>query len=170
MIYHGPICFITTSAWAAEVSEAVTPAAAATVGDAWNQLLSTVILAVLGLLSSTILPYAVILARSWFKAKIAKIQNDELRAAADFAMLRVDRIVQNVVREIQQTRPTREPLSKEQAKALLSKAYGMVKAQVTDDIMEIVKTVVKDPNRYIVTKIEASVNETKLAKATAECK
>ena len=169
MIYHGPICFITT-AWAAEAAEAVAPAAAATVGDAWNQLLSTVILAVLGLLSSTILPYAVILARSWFKAKIAKIQNDELRAAADFAMLRVDRIVQNVVREIQQTRPTGEPLSKEQAKALLSKAYGMVKAQVTDDIMEIVKTVVKDPNRYIVTKIEASVNETKLAKATAECK
>ena len=170
MIYHGPICFITTSAWAAEVAEAVAPAAAATVGDAWNQLLSTVILAVLGLLSSTILPYAVILARSWFKAKIAKIQNDELRAAADFAMLRVDRIVSNVVREIQQTRPTGEPLSKEQAKSLLSKAYGMVKAQVTDDIMEIVKTVVKDPNRYIVTKIEASVNETKLAKATAECK
>ena len=163
MIYNGTICFI-TSAWAAEVAEAVAPAAAATVGDAWNQLLSTVILAVLGLLSSTILPYAVILARSWFKAKIEKIKNDELRAAADFAMLRVDRIVQNVVKEIQQTRSTGgEPLTKDQARGLLAKAYGMVKAQVTDDIMEIVKTVVKDPNRYIVTKIEASVSETKAA-------
>ena len=161
------LCFI-ASAWAAETAEAVAPAA--TVGDAWNQLLSTVILAVLGLLSSTILPYAVILARSWFKAKIAKIENDELRTAADFAMLRVDRIVSNVVKEIQQKRPTGDPLNKEQAKQLLSKAYDMVKAQVTDDIMDIVKTVVKDPNRYLVTKIEAAVGEQKLAKTTAECR
>jgi len=160
MIYHGPICFI-TSAWAAEAVEAVAPAAAATVGDAWNQIVTAALVAIVPIIG-TIGTYAVILVRSWLKAKIAKIQNDELRAAADFAMLRVDRIVQNVVKEIQQTRPTGgEPLTKEQGKALLAKAYGMVKAQVTDDIMEIVKTVVKEPNRYLVTKIEAAVSETK---------
>ena len=163
MIYHGPICFI-SSAWAAEVAEAVAPAAAATVGDAWNQIVTAALVAIVPIIG-TIGTYAVILIRSWLKAKIAKIENDELRAAADFAMLRLDRIVANVVAEIKQTRPTGEQLTKEQAKALLAKAYGMVKAQVTDDIMEIVKTVVKEPNRYVVTKIEAAVGATK-----AECK
>lgn len=163
MIYHGPICFI-TSAWAAEVAEAVAPAAAATVGDAWNQIITTALVAIVPIIG-TIGTYAVILVRSWLKAKIAKIENDDLRAAADFAMLRLDRIVANVVAEIKQTRPTGEQLTKEQAKVLLSKAYGMVKAQVTDDIMEIVKTVVKDPNRYVVTQIEASVGAAKV-----ECK
>jgi hypothetical protein len=159
MIYHGPYCFI-SSAWAAEVAEAVAPAAAATVGDAWNQIVTAALVAIVPIIG-TIGTYAVILVRSWLKAKIAKIENDELRAAADFAMLRVDRIVQNVVKEIQQTRPTGEQLTKEQAKQLLTIAYNRVKAQITDDIMEIVKTVVKEPDRYLVTKIEASVAETK---------
>jgi len=157
------LCFI-GSAWAAEVAEAVAPAAAATVGDAWNQILTAALVAIVPIIG-TIGTYAVILIRSWLKAKIAKIENDELRAAADFAMLRLDRIVTNVVAEIKQTRASGEPLTKEQAKALLAKAYGMVKAQVTDDIMEIVKTVVKEPNRYVVTKIEAAVGAAK-----AECK
>jgi hypothetical protein len=154
---YDALCFI-GSAWAAEVSEVV---ATATVGDAWNQIVTAALVAIVPIIG-TIGTYAVILVRSWLKAKIAKIKNDELRAAADFAMLRVDRIVTNVVKEIQQSRPTGgETLTKEQAKALLAKAYGMVKAQVTDDIMETVKTVVKEPNRYLVTKIEAAVAETK---------
>ena len=163
MIYHGPYCFI-SSAWAAEVAEAVAPAAAATVGDAWNQIITAALVAIVPIIG-TIGTYAVILIRSWLKAKIAKIENDELRAAADFAMLRLDRIVTNVVAEIQQRRPTGEKLTKEQSKALLAKAYGMVKAQVTDDIMDVVKTAVKEPNRYVVTKIEAAVGAAK-----AECK
>jgi hypothetical protein len=157
---YDALCFI-GSAWSAEAVDAVAPAVAATVGDAWNQIVTAALVAIVPIIG-TIGTYAVILVRSWLKAKISKIQNDELRAAADFAMLRIDRIVQNVVKEIQQTRPTGgEPLSKEQAKALLTRAYGMVKAQVTDDIMDVVKTVVKEPNRYLVTKIEAAVSETK---------
>jgi hypothetical protein len=89
MIYHGPYCFI-SSAWAAEVAEAVAPAAAATVGDAWNQIITAALVAIVPIIG-TIGTYAVILIRSWLKAKIAKIENDELRAAADFAMLRLDR-------------------------------------------------------------------------------
>ena len=154
---YDALCLI-GSAWAAESMEM--PVAVVTVGAAWEQLLATALAALVPVIG-VIGTYLVVLVRSFLKSKIAKIQNDELRAAADFAMLRVDRIVQNVVKEIQQTRATGEPLSKEQAKALLAKAYGMVKAQVTDDIMEIVKTVVKEPNRYLVTKIEAAVAETK---------
>ena len=154
-------------AYAAE--EAVTAAAptvvVTTVGDAWNQLLSTVILSILGLVTTTVLPYAVILARSWFKARIAKIKNDELRAAADFAMTRVDHIVNNVVKEIQQTKLTGEQqLTKEQAKQMLTAAYNRVKVQITADIFETVKSVVNDPDRYLVTKIEAAVGELKQAR------
>ena len=154
-------------AYAAE--DAVTVAAptvvVTTVGDAWNQLLSTVILSILGLVTTTVLPYAVILARSWFKARIAKIKNDELRAAADFAMQRLDHIVCNVVKEIQQTKLTSETqLTKEQGKQLLAAAYSRVKTQVTADILETVKTVVNDPDRYLITKIEAAVGELKQAR------
>ena len=165
---YDALCFI-GSAWAAEVADAVAPAAAATVGDAWNQILTAALVAIVPIIG-TIGTYAVILVRSWLKAKIAKIKNDELRAAADFAMLRLDRIVTNVVKEIQQTKPTSGALTEEQSKKLLTIAYNRVKAQVTDDILETIKTVVKDPDRYTVTKIEAAVGEQKIAKTTAECK
>jgi hypothetical protein len=164
MTMYDALCFI-GSAWAAEVADA----AAATVGDAWNQILTAAMVAIVPIIG-TIGTYAVILVRSWLKAKIAKIKNDELRAAADFAMLRLDRIVTNVVKEIQQTKPTSGALTEEQSKKLLTIAYNRVKAQVTDDILETIKTVVKDPDRYTVTKIEAAVGEQKIAKTTAECK
>lgn len=168
-MYHAPLCFIGSAAWAADAVE--TAVQAVTVGDAWNQLLTTAILAILGIMTSTVLPYAVILARSWFKALIAKIHNDELRAAADYAMQRLDRIVTNVVKEIQQTRPTSgAALTKEQAKQLLTVAFNRVKAQVTDDVYETIKSVVKDPDRYTVTKIEAAVGELKPVKPAPECK
>jgi hypothetical protein len=156
-------------AWAAEEAVvAVAPAIVVTpaVPDAWNQLLSTIIVTFL----IPAVGYAGVLARAWVKSKIAKIQNDELRAAADFAMLRMDRIITNVVKEIQQTKPTTGALTKEQAKQLLSVAFNRVKAQVTDDVVEIVKTVVKDPDRYVVTKIEAAVGELKTAKINVETK
>jgi hypothetical protein len=141
-----------------------------TVGEAWNQLLIAVMVAIVPIVGA-IGAYSVILIRTWLKAKISKIKNDELRAAADFAMQRLDHIVTNIVKEIQQTKPTQtEPITKEQAKALLGKAYNMVKAQVTTEIIDVVKTVVNDPNRYIVTKIEAAVGEQKMAKTTADCK
>jgi restriction endonuclease Mrr len=136
------------------------------VADAFNQLLSTIIVAFI----IPTIGYAAVLARAWLKAKIDKIKNDELRAAADFAMQRMDRIVTNVVKEIQQTKPTAGALTKEQSKQLLTVAYNRVKAQVTDDILETIKTVVKDPDRYTITKIEAAVGETKITKSTAECK
>ena len=158
-----------TMACAAEEA-AVAAAPAVTIGDAWDQLLTSVILGLLGLMTTTILPYAVILARSWFKAKIAKIKNDELRAAADFAMQRLDHIVNNVVKEIQQTKPTSEkPLTKEQAKQLLAVAYNRIKAQVTADIVDTVKTVVNDPDRYLITKIEAAVGQLKITTTAAGC-
>jgi hypothetical protein len=153
-----------------EIAETVAPiVAAASVGDAWNQLLTAVIAAaipVVGIIGT----YAVVLVRSWLKAKIEKIKNDELRAAADFAMKRVDYIVTNVVKEIQQTRPTGGKLTPEEGTALLKRAYGLVKGQITKEVMDIVSTVVEKPDRYLVTKIEAAVGEVKLAKITAECK
>ena len=80
-------------------------------------------------------------------------------------MQRLDHIVNNVVKEIQQTRLTEDmQLTREQGKQLLTAAYNRVKAQVTADILETVKTVVNDPDRYLVTKIEAAVGELKQAR------
>ena len=140
--------------------------AVAPVADAWNQLLSTIIV---GFLIPAV-GYAAVLARAWVKSKTAKIKNDELRAAADYAMQRLDFIVTNVVKEIQQTKPSGAQLTKEQAKQLLTVAFNRVKAQVTDEIAETISTVVKDPDRYTITKIEAAVGEIKLAQTTADCK
>ena len=160
-----------TLVWAAEAAEAVAPTVVAVqalppVADAWNQLLSTVITVFL----IPAVGYAALLARSWVKSKIEKIKNDELRAASDFAMQRLDRIVGNVVKEIQQTKPTSGTLTKDQAKQLLTVAFNRVKSQVTDDVVETIKTVVKDPDRYTITKIEAAVGELKSAKITVENK
>jgi hypothetical protein len=152
-------------AYAAEVvAETMAPAVVAvtTVAGAWDQLLVAVIAIIIPIVS-TIGTYAVVLVRSFMKAKISKIKNDELRAAADFAMLRLDRIITNVVKEIQQTRPTGETISVDKAKAYLNQAVAMVKSQVTEDIMEVIQGVVKDPERYFVTKIEAAVGELKAA-------
>ena len=165
------LCFIGSALAAEEVASAVAPTVVAVqamppVADAFNQLLSTIIVAFI----IPTIGYAAVLARAWLKAKIDKIKNDELRAAADFAMQRMDRIVTNVVKEIQQTKPTGVSLTKEQSKHLLTVAYNRVKAQVTDDILDIIKTVVKDPDRYTITKIEAAVHEQKIPKTTAECK
>lgn len=150
-------------AYAAEVvAEQMAPAVVAvtTVSGAWDQLLMAVIAIIIPVIS-TIGTYAVVLVRSFMKAKISKIKNDELRAAADFAMLRVDRIITNVVKEIQQTRPTGEAITADKARDYLDRAVNMVKCQVTEDILEIVKGVVKDPDRYFITKIEAAVGELK---------
>jgi hypothetical protein len=167
------LCSIGSSAWAAEeVASAVAPTVVAVqamppVADAWNQLLSTVITVFL----IPAVGYGAVLARAWVKSKTEKIKNDELRAAADYAMQRLDRIVGNVVKEIQQTKPTDGgSMTPEKAKKLLSIAYGRVKAQVTDDIMETVKTAVKDSDRYIVTKIEAAVGDEKRSQITVETK
>ena len=158
-------------AYAAEIADGVAAVApvVVSVADPWNQLVSTVIAAVIPIIVA-IGTYGVVLVRSWLKSKIAKIQNDELRAAADFAMKRMDYIVTNVVKEIQQTKPTGDKITKEQAKQLLTVAFNRVKAQVTDDVLETVKTVVKDPDRYTITKIEAAVGELKSATLTVENK
>lgn len=154
------LCLI-GSAWATagEVAEAVAPATGAVpIGDAWSQLLSTVIVAFM--IPTT--GYAAVLAREWIKAKVAKIKNDERRAAAEFAVQRLDRIVTNVVKEIEQKKETGAHLTKEETGQLLTDAYNGVKAQMSDDITAGVKTVVNDLDRYILTKIEAAVRDQKL--------
>jgi ElaB/YqjD/DUF883 family membrane-anchored ribosome-binding protein len=104
------------------------------------------------------------------QSKTAKIKNDELRAAADYAMQRLDRIVTNVVKEIEQVKSAADKgqLTKEQKKQLLTVAFNRVKAQVHDDVIQAVNQVVKDSDRYIVTKIEAAVGDLKQAKVSVE--
>lgn len=135
-----------------------------------NSSIQTIIVGVLTLITAVILPCLAKLVIAWFEAKTAKIKDEGARAKAEFALARFSHIVDNVVAEIQQTRPSGDTLTKEQAKELLTKAYNRVKAQVSDDVMETIKTVIKDPDRYVVTKIEAAVGAAKLTQTQAECK
>lgn len=135
-----------------------------------NSSIQTIILGVLTLVTTVIIPWMGKLVIAWFEAKTAKIKDEGMRAKAEFALQRFSHIIDNVVAEINQVKPSGdEKLTKEQAKQLLTAAYNRVKAQVTDDIMETIKTVVKDTDRYTITKIEAAVGKAKLAQKTAEC-
>ena len=136
------LCFI-GAVWAAEVAEAVAPVAVVTVEGAWNQLLATALAALVPVIG-VIGTYLVILVRLVLLSKIAKIKNTKP------APLRIMHARFRPVRHKHRkgdptTKPTDgDPMTPQKAKDLLSKAYGRVKAQVTDDIMDIVKTAVKD--------------------------
>jgi len=130
----------------------------------------TAILAILTGITAFVLPTLFKIFKTWGEAKETKIRNDERRANEDFAMLRIDRIVSNVVKEIQQTKVTNKVFTGEDKTNLLKLAFKRVKGQLTDDIVEIFKIVVKEPDRYLVTKIEAAVGDLKLAHTSAECK
>ena len=132
--------------------------------------IQTAILAILTGITAFVLPTLFKIFKTWGEAKETKIRNDERRANEDFAMLRIDRIVSNVVKEIQQTKVTNKVFTGEDKTNLLKLAFKRVKGQLTDDIVEIFKIVVKEPDRYLITKIEAAVGDLKLAKTTAECK
>lgn len=133
-----------------------------------------IILAVLSGLAAIIavaIPFAIKYFKEWMNAKTHKLRGDDIRAKVEFALIRLDRIVDNVVKEIEQGKETNDmPLTKEKADGLILLAFSRVKQQVTQEIIDNVSTIVKDPDRYIMTKLEATVWKTKLAKISADCK
>ena len=132
-----------------------------------------IILAILSGLAAIIavaVPFAIKYFKAFCEAKTAKLDGENTRATAEFALSRLDHIVNNTVNEIQQTKTTGEPITKEKAKELITLAYNRVKVQMAPEIESVVKTIVKEPNRYIVTKLEAAIWKSKLAKTAADCK
>jgi membrane-associated protease RseP (regulator of RpoE activity) len=114
--------------------------------------------------------------KKWLEVKTAvlevqkaKLEAEKQHAAAEFGLKRLDHIVSNVVAEVEQAKPTGSKPTSEDNSIRLSNAKAEVASQVKPEIMAAVATVVKDPERYITTKIEKAVGDLKLAKTTAEC-
>jgi len=60
-----------------------------------------VLLTILTLLTTVVIPYGAVLVRSYFKAKIAKIQDQQLRDGVTWAFERLDQTAQTTVAEIE---------------------------------------------------------------------
>ena len=60
-----------------------------------------VLLTILTLLTTVVIPYGAVLVRSYFKAKIAKIQDQQLRDGVVWAFERLDATAQTTVAEIE---------------------------------------------------------------------
>ena len=60
-----------------------------------------VITTLLTLITTVVIPYGVVLVRSYFKAKIAKIQDQQLRDGVTWAFERLDATAQTTVAEIE---------------------------------------------------------------------
>jgi len=60
-----------------------------------------VITTLLTLITTVVIPYGVVLVRSYFRAKIEKIQDEKLRAGVTWAFERLDATAQTTVAEIE---------------------------------------------------------------------
>jgi hypothetical protein len=60
-----------------------------------------VLLTILTLLTTVVIPYGAVLVRSYFKAKIEKIQSQQLRDGVTWAFERLDQTAQTTVAEIE---------------------------------------------------------------------
>jgi hypothetical protein len=140
---------------------AADPASApATVAGAWDQL----VIAVLGILGTAVTAaggYVIVLGRSWVKAKISKIQNDEVRGGIEHALKRLEALIVTAVSELNQTTRPDGALTVEMQRALKGRALREITAQLTPWMKETLQVALPDLERYIAGRIEARVGKAK---------
>lgn len=102
------------------------------------------------------IPLVYKLVRAFFEAKISAIKDKDLRETAEFAFKRLDFLVANTVDEIAQTSEKNTGLSEEEKKYRKALAVTRIKNQLTDSNESILREEVKDLDRYILTKVEAT--------------
>lgn len=102
------------------------------------------------------IPLVYKLVRAFFEAKISAIKDKDLRETAEFAFKRLDFLVANTVDEIAQTSDKNTGLSEEEKKYRKALAVTRIKNQLTDSNESILREEVKDLDRYILTKVEAT--------------
>jgi hypothetical protein len=100
-------------------------------GDAMVTLLT--------LVTTVLIPYAAVLMRSWVKAKIAKIEDQNLRDGLNFAFDRLDATAETVVREIEQVLKKRIEGKVVRPEALLSAAMNRVWQRLPPQAMDTLK-------------------------------
>ena len=135
-----------------------------------NDLINKILLAILTGILGYVLPMAYKIFKSWAEAKIAKAraevaaiadQEERSRAEAklrlvEYSFTRLDHIVNNTVDQVSQEFTKQTGLTADEKKERLSMAFTRVKRQVPDDLRDNLGSVVKDLDKYFVTKIEAA--------------
>jgi hypothetical protein len=141
--------------------------------DAIGQLSTTIILGVLGLITTVVIPYLALLARTWVKAKITKIADEKTRADIEHAFGRLDTIIETVVGDINQTAKrlgADGKLTAEDKAQLKTLALGHVGKQLTPWMRSTLAVALPNIGRYVAQRIEEKVGRAKIEQTTAECK
>lgn len=94
--------------------------------------------------------------KAYGDAKIAQIEDMRVKAAAEFAFARLDHIVNNTVAAIAQVNQKNTGLTKDEGKARRDKAFNYIKAHLTEEDTVVLQKAVKDFDKYLLTKIEAT--------------
>lgn len=102
------------------------------------------------------IPLAYKLVKAFFEAKIAAIADKNVRETVEFAFKRLDFLVCNVVDEIAQTADKNTGLTDEEKKYRKSLAVTRIRNQLSDGNDTVLRNEVKDLDRYILTKVEAT--------------
>ena len=115
--------------------------------------------AIAGLFTVVILPTIPLVYRfvkSFAESKIAQIEDDRLKTAVEFAFKRLDFVVSNTVAAISQVSEKSTGLTDEEKKSRLNKARAIINRHISDSDMIVLKGAVKDFDKYLSVKIEAS--------------
>lgn len=128
--------------------------------DAINQGLTTIVVSLLGLVTTVLIPYGVALFRSWVKARIAAINDDKTRADIEHAAERLGHITQAVVDAISQS--VRQAgadgkIDPEEKRRLKLLALQEVRKQIPPYMDETLRASFGNLERYISLKIEQAV-------------
>jgi hypothetical protein len=122
--------------------------------------LLTALVGIIGLLATFI--------KTWLEkqnlknqAEKIKIEQEIAQAKTEFGLKRMDHIVTNVVEEAEQKKQSGIQFTPEENAKILESVKAEVKAQATPETISAVASVVKDPDRYVETKIEAAVGKLK---------
>jgi len=121
--------------------------------------LSDAMATILTLVTTVLIPYAAVLVRSWIKAKIARIEDANLRDGITFAFDRLDATAETVVREIDQVLKQRIDGRVAKPESLLSAAMNRTWGRLPLQAVETLKKNYSQENlqKIIRGKIESKI-------------
>jgi hypothetical protein len=109
------------------------------VEDILQKSLSEVAATLLTLLTTVLIPYGLVLLRSWVKSKTALIEDRNLREGLEFAFDRLDHTAETVVREIDQLVKQRVDGKVKNPQGLKNAALGRVYKRLPATAMQVLQ-------------------------------
>lgn len=128
-----------------------------------KDIINQAIIAIFTLIILPTIPLVYKLVKAFVEAKIASIKDKGVKEAVEFAFRRLDFIVQNITKEISQTHPLPPNPTDRDRGARLAAAIKRIKDQLVDADDAVLRNSVKDLDRYLITKVEASRYDQKVA-------